>query len=211
MTKILLLEDHEDTRSWLHSLIVKVWQSPVVIEAATVATALRALETQTFEFALLDINLPDGSGIDIAKRITDMKTNTYIVMATIYDDDEHLFDALASGAQGYLLKEQSEDELIKKLLAMLAGEPPLSPAIALKMIHHFQQNQLPSHDLTPREVDVLTLVAKGLSRKQIAELLELRIHTVSGYIKTVYSKLNINSKSEAALEAARIGLINVNT
>lgn len=211
MTAILLVEDHTDTRQWLKEILVRVYEYPNILEAATVAQAIKLLKQHSFALAVLDINLPDGSGIDIAKSIARTDQATCIVMATIYDDDDHLFESLTAGAHGYLLKEESEENLIFRFQSLLRGEPAISPAMATKLIHHFQYSKPQNHDLTPRELEVLTLVAKGLSRREISTLLEIKQHTVSGYIKTIYSKLNVNSKAEAALEAARMGLINVNS
>lgn len=126
----------------------------------------------------------------------------------MYDDDQHLFAALHAGASGYLLKDMPAAQFIAQLRALERGEPPLSPAIARRMIQHFnQQSAQPPNDLTPREEEVLRLIAKGYTLNQVAELLALSPHTVSGYIKTLYRKLDIRTRAEATLEATRLGLV----
>lgn len=155
--------------------------------------------------------MPDGSGIDLVREISQNSPDTYCVIATIYDDDDHLFAALQAGAQGYLLKEQPKGELLKRLQGILLGEPPLSPAVARRVLRHFQKevqnNPKQSTKLSNRETEVLTLIAKGLNRTDIAELLGITSNTAAGYIKTIYQKLNISSRAEATLEASRMGLV----
>lgn len=253
MQKILLLEDFEDTRQWLTDLLLKALPGSEVTAVSTISEAKKAIAeaassevsslVQNFSLAVLDLNLPDGNGLEVATLLREQYPDTYVVISTIYDDDNHVFDALQAGVQGYLLKEQPEPELIKKIQGIARGEPPLTPAVARKILRYFQrmgsQPPIPTqtnghsssasaetavdsieesdagasvqqrHQLTPREVEVLTLVAKGLSRKEIARLLEITPHTASGYIKSIYQKLNISSRSEAAIEATRLGFIRV--
>jgi DNA-binding NarL/FixJ family response regulator len=139
------------------------------------------------------------------------------VVVTIYDDDEHLFPALQAGAFGYLLKEQPQQELVAQLLRMVQGEPPLSPPIARRVLSHFvtspQRRQALMRSvedevkLTDRETEVLQRVAKGYTLPEIAQQFGLSRHTIADYIKQIYRKLNVSSRAEAALEAARRGLV----
>ena len=139
------------------------------------------------------------------------------VVVTIYDDDDHLFPALQAGAFGYLLKEQPQETLIAQLLRMTQGEPPLSPPIARRVLSHFasspqRQKTLMrqiEHEvkLTERETDVLQRVAKGYTLPEIAQQFGLSRHTIADHIKQIYRKLNVSSRAEAALEAARRGLV----
>ena len=127
-------------------------------------------------------------------------------MATVFDDDAHLFPALRAGAQGYLLKDQPPAAIAAALAGIAQGQPPLSPSIARRLLRHFQPVQ-EEPPLRPREVDVLRLTAKGLTLAEVAEALQLSRHTVSGYLKDIYRKLSINNRAEAALEAARLGIV----
>ncbi len=136
-----------------------------------------------------------------------MSANSYIVVYTIYDDDRHVFNALRAGANGYLVKEHSQQELTEMLRGVLNGQPPLSPAIAQHILDSFHTPQQGNVGLTSRESEVLTLLAKGYNRKEIAEVLKLTSNTISWYIKQIYQKLDIHSRAEATLEALRMGLV----
>jgi len=180
-----------------------------VLEAETIGAAKVILEDNIINLALLDINLPDGSGIDLARDITATSNDTYIVMTTIFDDDKHLFAALKAGAKGYLLKEQPREQLIQRIQGILKGEPPLSPSIARRILTYFQdaQAEKPESCLSKREEEVLTLAAKGYKTKEISKMLEISLNTSAGYLKSIYRKLNISSRAEATLEATKLGLV----
>lgn len=210
MQSVLIVEDHADTRAMLVQVAQEAFGEIDVTEAATLAQARRCLESNTFNIALLDISLPDGSGIELLADLAQQSPNTYAVMATIFDDDQHLFQALRAGASGYLLKDNSRQELVEQLSGILAGRPPLSPAISRRILRQFQQpvaSEAQRNDLTPRETDILTMVAKGLTRGDIASALNISVNTVAEHIKNIYRKLQINSRSEATVEAMRRGLI----
>lgn len=180
-----------------------------VLEAETIGEAKVILEGNIVNLALLDINLPDGSGIDLARDITATSNDTYIVMTTIFDDDKHLFAALQAGAKGYLLKEQPRTQLIQHIQGILKGEPPLSPSIARRILTYFQDAPVQKSDscLSKREEEVLTLAAKGYKTKEISKMLEISLNTTAGYLKSIYKKLNISSRAEATLEATKLGLV----
>jgi DNA-binding NarL/FixJ family response regulator len=208
MKTALLLEDHEPTRGMLASVLREAFGGISVEAVSTVAQARARMEGRVFDLALLDISLPDGSGVDVAAELSRREAAHYIVMATVMDDDESLFGALRAGAQGYLLKEHLRGELVEQLRGIIEGRPPLSPTIARRILSHFHPDpQARQQHLTPREAEVLTLIARGATRKGIARQLALSPNTVSGYIKTIYQKLNIRSCSEATLEAIRRGLV----
>lgn len=225
MQTVLVLEDFADTRIWLCEVLREAFTDIQITEAATIQQAKTLLEKQNFDLALIDLNLPDGSGIDVIKEISSKTPTTYCVVATIFDDDQHLFSALQAGAQGYLLKEQPKKQFIKNLSGLLHGEPPLSPPIARKILRHFQSSggknpleEMPTKVQTPvgtnngvnlsgREQEILTLVAKGYKRNEIGPMLGISPHTVATHLKTVYSKLNVTSRAEATMEALRMGLV----
>ncbi|MDH5232173.1 MAG: response regulator transcription factor [Gammaproteobacteria bacterium] len=219
MQTALVLEDHNVTRRWLQELLEQAFPEIQVSAVATMANARKAIANNRFNLAIIDINLPDGSGIDFIKEIHQQNNETYCVVATIYDDDDHLFSALQAGAQGYLLKEQAQSELLKRLQGIVNGEPPLSPAIARRVLRHFSQmakqtstsnpsEKIEVHNLTERETEVLTLLAKGLNRTEIGNLLGITSNTTAGYIKNIYQKLDVCSRAEATLQASRLGLVN---
>ena len=143
------------------------------------------------------------------------------MITTVFDDDEHVFRALRAGAAGYVLKDQSQHELGDLLEQMLDGRPPLSPGIARRMLHHFSAMPVaetpapvdrpspaePEDSLTGREQDVLRIVAKGLSIREAAAMLAISPHTVHTHVRTVYRKLAVGTRAEAALAASRLGLV----
>jgi DNA-binding NarL/FixJ family response regulator len=220
----LIVEDQGDTRTWLGRMLASAFEGIMVSEAPTLSAARDWIASRrdtlsrdngVKHIALVDIGLPDGSGIDLIRDLARHHPAVTPIVTTIYDDDHHVFDAIAAGAQGYLLKDQHPDTLIEYLHRIDAGEPPLSPSIARRMMQHFARPQpralaaaIPTEEvLTAREMDVLRLLGRGLRVSEAARTLGLTPHTVAGYVKTVYRKLNISSRAEAALEAARRGLV----
>ncbi|MBN8503735.1 MAG: response regulator transcription factor [Burkholderiales bacterium] len=213
MDHILLLEDIPEIRSWLKTLVQQVFPRSTVVECSRVSDALAAIPRQRFELALIDLGLPDGSGVAVVEALRDQQPEAQSVIVTIHDDDEHLFPALQAGAFGYLLKEQARELLVEQLQRISQGEPPLSPSIARKVIAYFTSQQrkpqspvVPDVQLTERETEVLLRVAKGFTLPEIGVQLGLSRHTIADYVKQIYRKLNVSSRAEAALEAQRLGL-----
>ncbi|MBF6057641.1 MULTISPECIES: response regulator transcription factor [Thiomicrorhabdus] len=208
MNNALILEDNPEAMLWMRQRFQQVFPNMSVEEVISVAQAKHALSQSTFELALIDLHLPDGSGIEILREISRFHSNTLSIVVSIYDDDAHLFPALQSGAKGYLLKDMPSEQFEERLKMITYGEPALSPAIARKILKYFGQTPLvPSHDLTQRELEVLTLIAKGLTAQEAADMLKISSHTAKDYIKTIYRKLDISTRSEASLEAVRLGLV----
>lgn len=213
-THVLLLEDLPEIRSWLRSLVLMVFPGAQVSEAARVHDALELVSALRFDIALIDLGLPDGSGVQVVERLREQQPEAQSVVVTIHDDDEHLFPALQAGAFGYILKEQPREMITEQLHRISQGEPPLSPAIARRVMAHFsvkRKPQVPSEmlqqvALTDRETEVLLRVAKGYTLPEIGVQLGLSRHTIADYVKQIYRKLNVSSRAEAALEAQRLGL-----
>ena len=220
----LVVEDQADTRAWLVRMLGQAFDGIDISEVATRQAAFEWIRSQPISqaatdgsrhVALIDLGLPDGSGIDLIREVSEKYPAVLPVVTTIYDDESHLFEAIAAGAQGYLLKDQHGDALVGYLHRIDLGEPPLSPSIALRMLKHFSQRPLGANlspmtdeaNLTAREIDVLRLMGRGLRTGEAARVLGLTPHTVAGYVKTVYRKLNISSRAEAAIEAVRRGLV----
>jgi DNA-binding NarL/FixJ family response regulator len=209
LSNILLIEDFEEIRNWLAGLLRETFEVKTISEAATVAQALAHIKTQVFDLIVIDLNLPDGSGIDILRKVKSLGLSAHCVVATAYDDDGHLLTALSAGADGYLLKDQTGEQLMHDLHGILDGAPPLSPPIARRIMKLARQAPaaLLSTPLSVREEEVLTFIAKGLNRKEIGKLMGVSIHTVASHVGAIYSKLDISSRAEATLEALRRGLI----
>ncbi len=216
MTNILLLEDLPEIRAWLRSLVMQIFPASQISEAARVHDAIELVSAVRFDLALIDLGLPDGSGVDVVTKLRDLQPEAQSVVVTIHDDDEHLFPALQAGAFGYILKEQPRELISEQLHRISQGEPPLSPSIARRVMAHFTTAQarlpkaaldsLPNVSLTERESEVLLRVAKGYTLPEIGVQLGLSRHTIADYVKQIYRKLNVSSRAEAALEAQRLGL-----
>ena len=217
MNNILLLEDLPEIRAWLKALALQVFPDAQISEASRIHDALELVNAVRFDVAMLDLGLPDGSGVEVVQALREKQPEAQSVVVTIHEDDDHLFPALQAGAFGYLLKEQSREQLSEQLQRISQGEPPLSPSIARRVIQYFtaqarQQpmrepdNVTPHVQLTDRENEVLLRVAKGFTLPEIGVQLNLSRHTIADYVKQIYRKLNVSSRAEAALEAQRLGL-----
>lgn len=216
MQRTLLVEDHHDTAIWLQDRVTFAFPSNEVIWVDSLSCAREALINRNFDLVLLDINLPDGSGLELIPEIRELQSPSYIIVTTIFDDEKSVFSAMQLGANGYLLKDYDNALFVEKLKGILRGDPPLSPAIARKLLDYFH-NKAPrqnkdsplksEYGLTKREEEVITLVAKGISNKEIARLLDISVNTASGYVKNCYQKLNISSRAEASLKAVELGLV----
>ncbi len=214
MNTFLLLEDLPEIRAWLRELVLQVFPGATISESARVQDALGLVAAVKFDLALVDLGLPDGSGVDVVTRLRDLQPDAQSVVVTIHDDDEHLFPALQAGAFGYILKEQARGLITEQLQRIGQGEPTLSPSIARRVMAYFSAKSrpqapsslLPNVNLTDRESEVLLRVAKGYTLPEIAVQLGLSRHTIADYVKQIYRKLNVSSRAEAALEAQRLGL-----
>lgn len=211
MENILLLEDLPEIRVWLRKLVLQVFPMSKIAESSRVHDALELAGALKFDLALIDLGLPDGSGVQVVQRLRDLQPEAQSVVVTIHDDDEHLFPALQAGAFGYILKEQPRELITEQLQRISQGEPPLSPSIARRVMAHFAAQArpatlMPHVSLTERESEVLLRVAKGYTLPEIGVQLGLSRHTIADYVKQIYRKLNVSSRAEAALEAQRLGL-----
>lgn len=209
ISSILVVEDEPAV---LELLALKIQQGLPDVEriykAADLKQAKTVLNSEDVDLALIDINLPDGKGLSLLPTYSSPPHNVQCIVLTAHDDDDFVFQSLRQGAKGYLLKNEPIDTIISQLRGIVNGVPPLSPAISHKILSFFNK---PSENnetvvLTRREEDVLTLLAKGLNRTEIAEVLSLSPHTIAGYIKTIYQKLNISSRVEATHAAIKLGL-----
>lgn len=207
----LLLEDQPKTRDWMLGVLFSAFPGIRIETVGTLKAAHAWLDRRepTLALAVIDLGLPDGTGIDIVRRLQAERPDVLPIVATIYDDDAHLFEAIAAGARGYVLKDEEAALLVAYLRRIERGEPPLSPSIAHRMLSHFRAPQAARDDdagLSPRETEVLTLLARGLTVAEAARRLGLQPQTVASYVKVIYQKLCVTSRAEATREAVRRGL-----
>ena len=211
--RILVADDHTLFRKGLHSLLEHQAGMEVVGEAATGSEAVTLAEELVPDVVLMDIKMPDLTGIEATKQILQENPHIGIILVTMFDDAESVFSGMRAGARGYVLKGAETRELRHAIEAASRGEVLLSPAIAAKMMHRFDraaesgQGGIPYEDLTPRELEVLRLAAEGLSNKEIAAKLALSEKTVKNRISNIFAKLRVNDRTQAVLHALRTGLV----
>jgi DNA-binding NarL/FixJ family response regulator len=211
MVDILLVDDLPEALAMLREVSRSAFPDARCALATNVSQAKKLLDDQLFRIALIDLGLPDGDGLEIIQHVQLRQPECAAVVATIFDDDDHLFKALQAGAQGYLLKDLPPQGLAQQLQRIFDGQPPLSPAIARRLLRHFQRSTsaapITGPELTARELAVLGLLAQGIRIVDIGNELAISRHTAGDHVKNIYRKLKINSRAEAALHAKGLGLI----
>ena len=207
MTTILITEDIPDTQTWLQQAALLAFPDAEILCASSLEQAKEFLVRESITITLLDLQLPDGNGVELLPFIKQHQQSCINIIVTIYDDEAHLLPSLRAGAHGYILKDQSKQKIADMLKQALAGELPLSPKIAKLVLQQFSTPDPKDMPITPREVEVLRLVATGLSTPELAKLLSLSKYTVEDHLKNIYRKLNINNRSEAVNAAHKLGLV----
>lgn len=218
----LLVEDHRDARAWLERTLQTAFPSIKLASKGTLAEGLASIEHFSGagiapDIALVDLGLPDGSGLELIRVLRARSPSCLVVVASRYEGDAHLFAALKAGAQGYLLKQQPQADLIRRLEGIANGEPPLSPAVAARLLSAFGPDsnragfvapvdKPPRNPLTGREREVLSMLTTGVTLEKAGALLGISRHTVAAHVKRIYEKLEISSRAEAIMEAVRLGL-----
>lgn len=208
MERALIVEDVSETRRWLAEIIVSAFPECRICEAACVRTGLAAAD-RDFDLALIDLGLPDGSGLEVLRHLRRVSPRTLCVITTVVGDDAHIISALSAGAQGYLLKEQPAELLSRQLAQLAEGVPALSPSIARRIMEHFKMTGPVANDdagLSDREKQTLALIARGFRNSDAAKHLGIAESTVASHIKAIYRKLDISSRAEASWHATRLGL-----
>lgn len=206
---LLIVEDEPEALAWLTDVASAAFPGITVAKAGSVQDALSRIEEATFSMALVDLGLPDGSGLDVIRRLKARAPQTVCIVSTVLGDDANIVAALSAGAQGYILKGQPEAVVHRQLLQLQHGIPALSPTIARRIMEHFQRTgpvDGETEALTARETDVLIMVSKGFRNAEVARALGLAESTIATHIKSIYRKLGISSRAEAALHASRMGL-----
>jgi DNA-binding NarL/FixJ family response regulator len=200
---VAVVEDVHGTRENLVELLKRAPGVKCVGAFASGEDALRDLPALAPEVVLMDINLPGMSGVQCTAQLKPRLPKTQILMLTAYENSDLIFESLRSGASGYLMKNTEPDEIIHAIEQVHAGGSPMSMQIARKVVGHFQEIKQPGTEfeqLTPREKEILSLLAKGFLYKEIADQLQISLHTVRGHVHLVYEKLHVQTRSEAIIK-----------
>ncbi len=203
MTRIAIVEDNKVIRESLMEFVQADSECRCVYAGASAEEALKEIPKHQPDIVLMDIQLPDISGIECTARLKQLLPSVQIIMVTVYEDTERIFKALRAGACGYLLKRCTPEELVSAIREVRQGGAPMSRDIARKVILSFQEPAAATAEvegLSPREREILQLVAEGLPNKQIASRVGLTDGTVRWHLRHVYNKLHVRSRTEAALK-----------
>jgi DNA-binding NarL/FixJ family response regulator len=198
--RVSIVDDDEPIGRILADLIGESKHLDFVSSYHDPKLALAQLPIERPDVVLMDINMPHCNGVECVRRLKPLLPETQFLMLTVYADSDHIFAALAAGATGYLLKGTSRPQLLAAIKQISAGGSPMSCAIARKVVQSFARTETERTDLealSPRERSVLELLAKGYLYKEIAESLGLSLTTVDSYVRRVYDKLQVNSRSQA--------------
>jgi two-component system, NarL family, response regulator DevR len=205
--RVFLLDDHEIVRTGLRALLESTDDLEVVGEAGTVAEALTRVPALRPDVAILDIRLPDGSGVEVCREIRSRVPSTACIMLTSYADDEALFASIMAGSSGYVLKQVGGNSLVENVRRVAAGDSLLDPALTervLKRLREGPEEEPLLATLTPQERRILDLIAEGKTNRQIAEDMYLAEKTVKNYVSNLLTKLGMQRRSQAAAYATRV-------
>ncbi len=202
--RLLVVDDHQAFRMGLVAIVNECEGMQVVAEAGTGAQAIELYSTHRPDIVLMDLRLPGLSGVEATIAIRKESPLARIIVLTTYDGDEDIYRALESGAKAYLLKDMSKEELVEAIRAVHAGEHRIPPGIANRLAARMARPAV-----SPREIEVLKLVIKGKSNKEIASALDITEDTVKGHLKSVYAKLGVNDRTQAAVSALQHGILHL--
>lgn len=214
---VVIVEDDRATRDWLAQSIAREPALSVVAHVGTVAEGRMALRVHRPRVLLVDLGLPDGSGLELIAQAEAHNAGTQSLVITVFGDEQHVLAAIEAGAAGYVLKDSGATDIARAILQVIAGESPISSSIARHLLRRLQRpsssatanSDRTSSELTLRETEVLKLVAKGFSSVEISAALGTSVHTTTSHIQHIYRKLAVRSRSEAVFEAVQLGLIKI--
>jgi DNA-binding NarL/FixJ family response regulator len=208
--KVGIIEDQPKIREGLRALIDGTDGYRCVGSFGSMEEALAKLHNELPDVLLVDIGLPEMSGIEGTRRMKALHPGLAVLILTVYDDDRRIFDALCAGACGYLLKKTPPARLLESLKEVVGGGAPMSPEVARRIVALFREIRPPEqadYQLTPHEIRILTLLVEGYNYKTAAEELDVSINTIRFHMRSIYEKLQVHSKSEAVSKALRNRII----
>lgn len=204
----MIVDDHEVVRLGLKNLLSRQPNWEVVAEAGSVAEAVRRAGEYRPDVVVMDIRLSDGSGIDACRDIVKTHPETKVIMLTSFAEDDLLFNAIAAGAAGYVLKQVGNDDLLRAIETVARGEALLDPSVTGQVLAKLRESTRVEAfaDLTDRELKVLALIARGKTNKEIASSLHLGEGTIRNYVSSIFGKLGLSNRAEATAYAVRHNL-----
>ncbi len=203
---ISIVEDNDQLRGTLARVLNRAEGFQCISQFANAEDALKTLPQDKPNVVLMDINLPGMNGVECVRQLKPLCPTTQVIMLTVYEDTENIFNALAAGATGYMLKRTPRAELIEAIRDVLKGGSPMTTHIARKVVQSFQRSVASTQsteDLSPREREVLDCLAQGFLYKEIAEKLAISYETVHTYIRRIYEKLQVRTRTEAVAKFLR--------
>ncbi len=203
MIKVAIVEDNQNTREGLAAIVNLSPDFRCVGTCSTAEEALKILPAQSPELVLMDIQLPNMSGVDCVARLKELMPEVKTIMVTVYEDPDRIFCALRAGASGYLLKRSTPEEVLGAMREVQQGGGAMSGEIARKVIGYFREQTTAKaeiDELTTREREVLELVVHGFSNKEISDRLSVTVDAVRWHLKHIYQKLHVHSRTEAAMK-----------
>lgn len=211
-TRVLLVEDDAGLRARLAALLARFEDLDLVGAFGTVAAALSALDAHEPEIdvALVDLRLPDGSGIDVLRKLRAARADADAIVITVFDDERTVLAAIEAGARGYMLKGWTDEQIVSALREAAAGGAPMTPRIARLVLDALRVRKRDEGDgeaLTDRELEVLGLLCEGRTYREVAKALGIALGTVQTHVKAIYTKLEVSSKAELTAAAFRRGLV----
>lgn len=211
---VLLVEDDDPTRAHVEQAIAARPELELLASCPDCAHARKALAGRRPDVLLTDLDLPDGSGIELIRELRAADGDALAMVITVFGDERTVISAVEAGASGYLLKGASTDDVGDAIGQLLAGGSPISAPIARYLLRRFQADRAPAEaaaedapSLTPREHEILNLIAKGFSFPEIGGLLGISHHTVTTHVRHIYDKLEVGSRGAAVYEAVHLGLL----
>jgi len=208
MIRVLVVDDHPVVRHGLVSILRWEADFELVGEAADGAEAVRLILEHRPDVVLLDLRLPQLSGVEVMQRVRAQAPEVRFLVLTTYDTDEHIGRALAAGAQGYLLKDATPDELARAVRALMQGGAALEPTVAARLLGRMAEGE-GGETLSARELEVLSLLVEGASNKAIAARLGVSENTVKSHLSHIFDKLGVQSRAEAVAAALQRGLVSM--
>lgn len=208
--KIVIVDDHPVVREGIGAMLKREPDFKIVGEASNGAEAIERAKELSPDVMLMDLRMPEIDGVEAITRIKAEKPDIKFIILTTYSDDEYIFKGIAAGARAYLLKDAPRDELFKAIRAVSRGESLIQPVVASRLLDRLAEltNKAPAVDtLSEREVEVLNLMAKGVSNKDIADQLSITQSTVKTHITSIFQKLDVTTRTEAVTTALKRGII----